>query len=542
VGAAVVRRIVAASVLAAALTGVTIARSAHASGSAPVPNTGALRICSNCPQTGGDLARYGYVILNSWDAPLIPALKASNPNLKVLLYKNLSFSMDYACSNGVDSAKLPSGVGYCDANANHPGWFLQDTAGGRINSAQYPSAWLMDVGNADYQSRWLANVQAEVKAEGWDGVFADDTNADMGWHLNGRTIARYPSTAAWQAATRSMLARVGPALTTQGTLFVPNLYAPWLPDYDAQALWKDWIQFTSGAAQEYYSKWGSASSGWFTGSDWTFRQQFQLITEQAGKIFLGLTYAPRSDTRSMVYARSNFLLNTTGGRSALVFEPGDQEASDPYSPSWTVDIGAPSGSRYQVGGAWRRDFTGGTVVVNPSNAAVTVPLGSGYVDGSGAAVSSVTLAPASGAILLDSGTGTSAPPPPPTVPLPPGQPPISLTATQTHSSVQLNWRGPKSRNVDVSRNGVAIRRTPNDGSYTDRLGSLAAGTFAYKVCLAGTSTCSGTVSLLLTPGASSGRMLAVTRPTASHTARGHRARRAIRSRRARRTLHSLRHA
>ena len=155
----------------------------------------------------------------------------------------------------------------------------------------------------------LQNVLADVHSGGWDGVFMDDTDADMSWHLNGRTMARYPTAASWRAATRSMLASVGPGLTSAGVLAVPNLYTPWASDYDAQATWQDWLQFVSGGSQEYYSKWGSGSSGWFSGSDWTFRQQFQVITEQAGKIFLGITYAPRADTRTMTWARANFLLN-----------------------------------------------------------------------------------------------------------------------------------------------------------------------------------------------------------------------------------------
>ena len=35
---------------------------------------GALRICTGCSTSGGDLSRYRYVVLNSWDAPLLPAL------------------------------------------------------------------------------------------------------------------------------------------------------------------------------------------------------------------------------------------------------------------------------------------------------------------------------------------------------------------------------------------------------------------------------------------------------------------------------------
>ena len=108
----------------------TVARAASGPG-----NIAALRICSGCTQAGGDLSRYRYVILNSWDAPMLPALKAANPNLKALVYKNLSFTVSYGCSGGVDLPYQSTGVGYCDANSNHPDWFLTSPAGSRLNSA-----------------------------------------------------------------------------------------------------------------------------------------------------------------------------------------------------------------------------------------------------------------------------------------------------------------------------------------------------------------------------------------------------------------------
>ena len=175
-------------------------REAAGAADSPQTSTASLRICTGCAQSGGTLSRYHYVILNASDAPLLPALKAQNPGLKALVYKNLSFTVTYGCSGGVDLPYQTTGVGYCDANANHPDWFLTDPSGARINSAPFPQAWMMDVGNAGYQSKWLSNVLADVRAGGWDGVFMDDTNADMGFHLNGRTIARYPTGADWRAA------------------------------------------------------------------------------------------------------------------------------------------------------------------------------------------------------------------------------------------------------------------------------------------------------------------------------------------------------
>jgi hypothetical protein len=453
--------------------------------------TGALRICTNCAQQGGDLSHYDYVILNSWDAAMIPALKAKNPNLKALVYKNLSFTVSYTCSGGADNARLPTGVGYCDANSNHADWFLTDPAGLRINSRYFTQHWLMDVGNPAYQNLWRENVAADLRAGGWDGVFADDTDAIIAWHLGSRTIERYPNDAAWRAATRSMLANVGPALRSSGFLVVPNLSAPWASDYDAQATWRDWIQFTSGAAQEYYTKWGTTSSSWFANGDWTFRQQFQAITEQAGKIFLGITYAPKSDERSMLYARANFLLfDEPANGGALVFQATDPEAQDPYATDWTSDPGSPVGSRFQVGAAWRRNFSNGTVVVNPTSSTVSVQLERPYTLPDGSFTTSVTLGATSAAILQSVGA-TALPPPAPAAPIV-----LNASTSPSGSTVRLTWSGMTTSLADVFRNSSRVASVANPGAYVDRLARKTT-SLTYRVCAAGTSTCSANVPVKL---------------------------------------------
>jgi hypothetical protein len=66
-------------------------------------------------------------------------------------------------------------------------------------------------------------------------------------------------------------------------------------------------------------------------------------------------------------------------------------------------VGSPLGARYRVGLAWRRDFSRGTVVVNPSTTTQTVELGALFVGEGGSAVTSVTLQPADAAILSNAG-------------------------------------------------------------------------------------------------------------------------------------------
>ena len=63
---------------------------------------------------------------------------------------------------------------------------------------------------------------------------------------------------------------------------------------------------------------------------------------------------------------------------------------------------------------------------------------------------------------------------------------------------RLKWSGATSANVDVNRDGVVIATTPNDGSYDDSTGTGQA-SFMYKVCEAGTQTCSNTVTVNFGP-------------------------------------------
>ena len=59
----------------------------------------------------------------------------------------------------------------------------------------------------------------------------------------------------------------------------------------------------------------------------------------------------------------------------------------------------------------------------------------------------------------------------------------------------LTWRGATSTTVDVYRNGSRVVTTANDGAHTDKIGTKGGGSFTYRVCEAGTNTCSNTSSV-----------------------------------------------
>jgi hypothetical protein len=61
--------------------------------------------------------------------------------------------------------------------------------------------------------------------------------------------------------------------------------------------------------------------------------------------------------------------------------------------------------------------------------------------------------------------------------------------------VDLSWAGATTTSVSVFRNGTLVLTTANDGRETDRLNTKGGGSYTYKLCESGTSTCSAPVNV-----------------------------------------------
>jgi subtilisin family serine protease len=81
--------------------------------------------------------------------------------------------------------------------------------------------------------------------------------------------------------------------------------------------------------------------------------------------------------------------------------------------------------------------------------------------------------------------------------------PITLSARGKKvggiNTSRLTWSGATSSNIDVNRDGVVIATVPNSGHYNDSTGTTGQASFTYKVCEAGTQTCSNSVVVRFRP-------------------------------------------
>lgn len=388
-------------VAAAPADGVTSARPDHAPRAhATSTSAGTLMLDWGDAQSTPDAWKGNYVVLQPWEHARIPSLRKHNRDVRILMYKDVTATVRDACRDGStrDDRILPTGIGYHWAQAHHPGWFLRDASGHRLEWSDWSGLFPMDIAKRSYQTRWLRNVRTELRAHDWDGVMMDDTLTTLSHSTYGNRVStRVPDDRAMYAATQRFLERVGSKLQRAGFMAVPNLTVGW---NDWKDVLKDWTPYVSGWENEYFVKWSLGPSERFTADDdWTWKMKMSRWLARRDVPLLAITYSSRLDLAAQVYHRATWLLTWNGRTGSSIFVPEEAD-TDHWLPVATTDLGRPAGRQHTLAGhVHRRDYARGTVLVNPTRTARTVDLGTTFATLTGKRVRSIRLAPTSGAIL-----------------------------------------------------------------------------------------------------------------------------------------------
>src|SRR3954471_2744093 len=320
-------------------------------------------------------------------------LKAANPKLKVLVYKDLSAIVKRDQRGGTST-----GVATQDAAA-HPDWYLLNTSGRRFTFRYYDWMWAADIGNPTYQAKWADNVLAEVKAKGWDGVFVDDVNPSIEYHYDVASVAKYPTDEAYQGATGSALASIGARFRAEGKLVIPN-FGFWK---DHPAVISNWLRYVDGGMNEMFVKVGSSGSSdsYDGGAVWEAELQSIKDAQAQGKVFLGVSHSAAGDAAGARYGWATTLL-AANGKAHFAFH--NDYTSENWFPEYDYAIGDPlAGEERLSTGVHRRRFANGLVLVNPTGGSVRVDFGGSYSGSGLTAATSATLPARSGLVLAKAG-------------------------------------------------------------------------------------------------------------------------------------------
>lgn len=336
----------------------------------------------------------GTVVIQPWQTDELERLKQRDPDVTVLMYKNMSATYRDTCRERctADSPVVPGGVGYHWAQQHHPEWFLRDEGGTALEWADWRGLFPMDTSSPAYQRTWGSNVLAELEEHPWDGVLVDDT---LTWRSHPIVGDRVPTELATDeeqyAATRSFLAAVGPDLERAGHLVVPNITLAW----DS---WRDSLTelspYVSGWENEHFVLWGrDGRDGRFTDTDdWTWKVRMAEWLAERDLPLIAISYSTPDDRATMRYHRATWLLTWNGRTGASIFVSTDE--SDPQDHrAATTYVGKPTGPLHLVDQVWTREYDDGLVLVNPTDRTRTIEVGPGYD------ATLVRLGPASGRIL-----------------------------------------------------------------------------------------------------------------------------------------------
>jgi hypothetical protein len=393
-----------------------------------IPGIGAWRIGTHDLDLSArtqQLGRYSAVVLSPWKASWAPLIRGTRKTpgrlpgrkrrTKVLMYTN-AVDISRGCDQARERLTCQTGVTLYDVNKNDSSWILRDARGNRIVNADYSYYYVGDIGSPTYRRMWISHVANQAKTLGFDGVSIDGVLGNYSGETGGVVPVKYPSEASWRRAMAGFVATVGPALKARGLYVGAQVYA-WDDaggadnnngSYDV-GWWRQVAPKLSALLCEYFEQnpnnWSQMYSN--THREWTGHWEGWLklvdAAQKAGADFWGLNYASGTsvDVRNMTYGKASFLLKWDGGPGGAYFwDYRDGTAHDIWDPNWTMDIGTPRAPMHSVGrGAFRRDYSAGTVIVNPMQTTQTFNLGATYTTPTGASVTSVTLGPTSAAIL-----------------------------------------------------------------------------------------------------------------------------------------------
>ncbi len=370
---------------------------AYAATAGPTAGIGAERL-GNSYRYGANYGRYSYVNVGVADAAAAGALNTT--------------SIVYSSGTSIPTGWV-NGVSFAQAQANN--WLLKTASGANVMNTGYGS-YIGDFGNPAYQQAFLNWAIPFLTANHDKGIELDDTLCDARGLTGGVYPAKYPNQAAWENAQVSFVAAVGDALKARGFYVMANAVCVLnTPANNSGALdaafWLRLAPHVNGLMCEYWMQLSSNINQLrVTGIDdwthfWDGWESLIGVAQNAGIDFFTEMYGTTSSINTMRYGKASFLLDWNGRGGAFIYQPAGN--TDPWNLEWTMDIGQPVGARYAVGSGWRRDYTGGTVILNSSGtSSQTFQLGGPYTQANGTTVSSVTLGPAQALILQRSGSST----------------------------------------------------------------------------------------------------------------------------------------
>jgi hypothetical protein len=302
---------------------------------------------------------YDFFILTHQDESYRDQIKTQGIKAPILQYLLMSEIMNPGdCTTHPNNDQVAFHPGdYCWIQDNHPDWFLKGVDGLNVGQGQYA---MMDAGNTGWLDFWLQRAQYMQENFGWNGIFLDNVEGSLAKLMDwGRPPVKYTDDASYQAAVENALKYF------YTSYFQPTgrpVFANIIEVKDLQ-VWRRYLQYLDGALLENFAT-GWASENGLSTADWELQMQMALQAQAMGKTVILVAQGERYDQKREQFALASYLLVNDGLAYFRYTNSNHYEEVWDY-PNLSLDLGAPLAARYQDGKTWKRDFTHGSVTVDP---------------------------------------------------------------------------------------------------------------------------------------------------------------------------------
>jgi len=321
-------------------------------------------------------------------AAYVADMHVANPSLRILAYVNGAYTK---------TTTFPES------------YYTHDSAGTRVRWITFDT-WQLELSNPAARGTVAAEYRAALTLASYDGVLLDNVGLTSinatdksGLPIDPTTSLTYTASG-WMAQTTALVHEVH--ATFPQALVIGNGLAWGKPYFDPLAATSVLTENgTSGEAEQFVRSATQAVATFHRESDWKKDVDMLIDSEQHGAPLAAVTKVWVTATAAQIetwhrYALATFLLGDDG-TSFFAFL-GDRSLGTATADSSLehTRIGTPNTAYSKTGGAYQRTFTNGLVMVNPTTAAVNVPITGTYTNLNGATVTgTVRLAPQTGEIL-----------------------------------------------------------------------------------------------------------------------------------------------
>jgi len=275
------------------------------------------------------------------------------------------------------------------ATARANGWLLHNSSGGEITYSG-GSSLLVNPGNVSFQNDLKQRILNFLALHPFEsGVYFDNFMMDMRnfpnvnypiYDQNNHLLFSTPTD--YQNAQISFISNVGAALKAKGYFVGVNARGLISGNSasDTGDLSKQWIDryypYVTATMIEYWQQRTSDHTVVLSGDDtwyhhWDGWESVMAYAQSKGLGFIPACYVSSTELRQTRFLRGSYLLQWSGARGAILMT--GWTSADFWNSAMAFNPGQPTNARYQVAtGVWRRDFTKGYVIVNPTSSTVTV--------------------------------------------------------------------------------------------------------------------------------------------------------------------------